>query len=293
MKKMRNSLDSKIFDTANVLLMLGIMFVTLYPFLYVASASLSNYGFVARGDVVFFPKGFTLEAYQMVFRDPFIWLGYWNTIRYTVAQTVVTLFFTAMMAYPLSKDRVLFKRAILLFVGFTLMFRPGMIPRFLVIKYLGLYDNFWALIAPGVVNAFYLFIMRTFFMTIPQDLDDAATIDGCGPLATLLRIVLPLSMPVMVTVGLFTAVNQWNAYFHALIFLASKSLYPLQIFLRNIVISGSAAALTEAGAAAGDVVVLETVKYATIIVAVLPIICVYPFVQKYFVRGALIGGVKG
>lgn len=291
--KIKKSLSSLIFDGLNVTLMLSLLVIMLYPFVYVGAASLSDSAFISNGDVVFFPKGFTIEGYKRVLSDHFVLLGYMNTIKYTVIQTIITLFFTALTAYPLSKSRLMWKRQVLMFIGFTMLFSGGLIPQFLVIKSLGMYNTMWAIIIPGAVNTFYLFIMRTFFEGIPMELDEAATLDGCTPFGVFIRIVLPLSKPVMVTVALFTAVSQWNSFFQALIYMTDKELYPLQIHLRNIVIAGSAASQTESSGDEKTLIIMETVKYATIMVAVLPIICVYPFIQKYFVQGAMIGGIKG
>jgi putative aldouronate transport system permease protein len=207
-----------------------------------------------------------------------------------VMQVLFTLTFTSLTAYPLSKQRLLWRKTILLFIGFTLLFNGGLIPTFLLIKKLGMLNTMWALVIPGAVNTMYLFIMRTFFEGIPEELEDAATMDGCNPFQVLLKIVLPLSVPVMVTIGLFTAVAQWNSFFNSLIYLTDKNMFPLQIHLRNVVISGSALFATRGDD--GDVVVLETIKYSTLMVATAPILLIYPFIQKYFVKGALIGSIK-
>lgn len=162
-----------------------------------------------------------------------------------------------------------------------------MIPTFLIVQRLGLLDTIWAIVLPSLISTWYLFIMRTFFEGLPEELEDAAAIDGCGSMQILVRIVLPLSLPVMVTIGLFTAVNQWNSFFSALIYLNDREMYPLQIMLRNILIAGTNVQ------GEGDLTHLETLKYAMIIIATLPILCVYPFIQKYFVQGTMIGGIKG
>ncbi|GIQ66426.1 hypothetical protein PACILC2_49940 [Paenibacillus cisolokensis] len=175
----------------------------------------------------------------------------------------------------------------LLMAAFTMLFSGGMIPTFLVVQRLGLLDTIWAIVLPSLISTWHLFIMRTFFEALPEELEDAATIDGCGTLQVLIRIVLPLSLPVLVTIGLYTAVNQWNAFFDALIYLNDRSMYPLQLMLRNILIAGSNIQ------GEGDTSYMETMKYAMIIIATLPILCVYPFVQKYFIQGSMIGGIKG
>ncbi|MBD2844090.1 carbohydrate ABC transporter permease [Paenibacillus sp. IB182496] len=286
---MKVSLSSRVFDTVNVLLMLALTAVTLYPIVYVAVASISNPGLVASGEVNLVPRGLTWIAYERVLELPQLWTSYWNTIRYTAVQTGLTLLITAMMAYPLAKHWLPGRRLILLLAAFTLLFNGGLIPTFLVVQQLGMINTIWAIVLPTLVNTWYLFVMRTFFEALPADLEDAATIDGCGSLGVLLRIVLPLSMPVMMTVGLFTAVQQWNSFFDALIFLNERAMYPLQILLRGIVIKDAASDTYVADSGT----FLVTIKYAVIMVATLPILCVYPFIQKYFVQGSMIGGIKG
>nr|WP_206765738.1 carbohydrate ABC transporter permease [Paenibacillus dendritiformis] len=269
------------------MLMVLLVIIMMYPMVYVFSASISDNALVASGEVLLFPKRVTLVAYERLIANPDLWISYWNTIRYTVVQVALTLIVTAAMAYPLSKKWLPGRRTILLLAAFTLLFSGGMIPTFLVVQKLGLLDTIWAIVLPSLISTWYLFIMRTFFEALPEELEDAATIDGCNSLQVLLRIVLPLSMPVMVTIGLFTAVNQWNAFFDALIYLNDRSMYPLQIMLRNILIAGTNVQ------GEGDMNHLETLKYAMIIIATLPILCVYPFIQKYFVQGSMIGGIKG
>ncbi|MFS0838295.1 carbohydrate ABC transporter permease [Paenibacillus sp. 1P03SA] len=285
--KIKASLGSKVFDTLNVVLMLLLVIVMIYPMVYVFSASISNKALVASGEVLLFPKQVTLVAYERLVTNPDLWISYWNTIRYTVLHVILTLIVTAAMAYPLSKKWLPGRRTILLLAAFTLLFSGGMIPTFLVVQKLGMLDTVWSIVLPSLVSTWYLFIMRTFFEALPEELEDAATIDGCSSFQVLLRIVLPLSMPVMATIGLFTAVNQWNAFFDALIYLNDRSMYPLQIMLRNILIAGTSVQ------GEGDLNHLETLKYAMIMIATLPILCVYPFIQKYFVQGSMIGGIKG
>ncbi|MEK8129151.1 carbohydrate ABC transporter permease [Paenibacillus filicis] len=285
--KIRESFASRLFDICNMLLMIVLMIVMVYPMVYVFSASISNNALVASGDVLLWPKDITPVAYEQLIYNPDLWISYWNTIRYTVVHVVLTLLVTSAMAYPLSKKWLPGRRPILLLAAFTLLFSGGMIPTFLIVQKLGMLNTIWAIVLPTLISTWYLFIMRTFFEALPEELEDAATIDGCGSFQVLLRIVLPLSMPVMATIGLFSAVNQWNAFFDALIYLNDRSLYPLQIMLRNILIAGTNVQ------GEGDLTHLETLKYAMIIIATLPILCVYPFIQKYFVQGTMIGGIKG
>jgi ABC-type sugar transport system, permease component len=285
--KVKESLASRIFDWANNVFMVILMVVMLYPMVYVFSASISNNALVARGDVLLWPKDITWIAYEQLIYNPDLWISYWNTIRYVAVYVLFTLAATSAMAYPLSKKWLPGRKAILLMAAFTLLFSGGMIPTFLVVRTLGLLDTMWAVILPSLISTWYLFIMRTFFEAMPEELEDAATIDGCGYMQVLIRIVVPLSAPVMATIGLFSAVNQWNSFFDAMIYLNDRKLYPLQIMLRNILIAGTNVQ------GEGDLTYLETLKYAMIVISTVPILCVYPFLQKYFVQGAMIGSIKG
>lgn len=285
--KIKQSAASRVFDACNYCIMVLLMIVMIYPLVYVFSASISDNALVSSGDVLLFPKKVTLIAYKQLAANSDLWISYWNTIRYTVVHVILTLITTAAMAYPLAKKWLPGRRWILMMAAFTLLFSGGMIPTFLVVQKLGMLNSIWAIVLPSMISTWYLFIMRTFFEALPEELEDAATIDGCSSLQVLLRVVMPLSMPVMATIGLFTAVNQWNAFFDALIYLNDRSMYPLQIMLRNILVAGT----TIQGE--GDMSLLQTMKYAIIMMATLPILCVYPFIQKYFVQGTMIGGIKG
>ncbi len=285
--KKQESFASKLFDVCNVLFMIVLIMVMAYPMVYVFSASISNNAMVASGAVLLWPKKITLIAYEQLIYNPDLWVSYWNTIRYTFLHTLLTLIATSAMAYPLAKRWLPGRRAILLMAAFTLLFSGGMIPTFLIVQKLGMLDTIWAIVLPSLISTWYLFIMRTFFEALPEELEDAAAIDGCGSMQILVRIVLPLSVPVMVTIGLFTAVNQWNSFFSALIYLNDREMYPLQIMMRNILIAGTNVQ------GEGDLTHLETLKYAMIMIGTLPILCVYPFIQKYFVQGTMIGGIKG
>lgn len=235
--KIKESFGSRLFDAVNIFLMIVLVIVMVYPLVYVFSASISDNAMVMSGRVVLWPKAVTLAAYERLVGNPDLWISYWNTIRYTAVQTFLSLAVTSAMAYPLAKRWLPGRRLILLLAAFTLMFGGGMIPTFLVVQKLGLLDTMWAIVLPTLVSTWYLFIMRTFFEALPEELEDAATMDGCGTMQVFLRIVLPLSLPVLVSIGLFTAVNQWNSFFDALLYLNDRSMYPLQIMLRNIIIA--------------------------------------------------------
>ncbi|MEF2247467.1 MULTISPECIES: carbohydrate ABC transporter permease [unclassified Paenibacillus] len=278
---------SRLFDVGNILFMLVLVVVMMYPLVYVFSASISNNALVASGAVLLFPKDITWIAYEQLVKRSELWISYWNTIRYAFVHMVFTLAATSAMAYPLAKRWLPGRRLILMLAAFTLLFSGGMIPTFLVVQKLGMLNTIWAIVLPTLISTWHLFIMRTFFEALPAELEDAAAIDGCGPMQILMRIVVPLSLPVFATISLFTVVNQWNAFFNALIYLSDRDMYPLQIMLRNILIAGQNVQ------GEGDMTHLETLKYAMIIIGTLPILCMYPFVQKYFVQGTMIGGIKG
>lgn len=289
----KTSVYSKAFDVFNILLMLGVMVITIYPFLYVASVSISDQYAVFANQVTFYPIGFDLTAYEHVFKDSRIWSGYGNTIKYAVLGTTINLIFTSLTAYALSKKSLTWRKPISIAIVFTMMFNGGMIPLYLIVKNLHLIDTFWAIILPGAISTWNLMVMRTFFEGIPESLAESAYLDGASEITVFLRIILPLSKPIFLTIGLFYAVQHWNSFFNALMFLNTPTKYPLQIILRNIIIGGEVAMKGGDVGEHRDVVVSLSIKTATIMVATLPILCIYPFVQKHFVKGAMIGSIKG
>ncbi|WP_284645993.1 carbohydrate ABC transporter permease [Paenibacillus silviterrae] len=284
----------KLFDAFNVLFMIALSVFTIYPFLYVLAASLSDPAWVVqtRG-LIWFPKGFTLEAYKLVFDNPSILTGYTNTIVYVVLGTALNILMTSLGAYALSRQSVMWKNPIMFLIVFTMFFNGGLIPTYLLVENIGLLDTRWALIIPSAMSAFNLIIMRTAFQAVPVSLEESAKLDGAGDFTVLFRIVLPLSMPVVAVMILFYGVAHWNGWFNALIYLRTRELYPLQLILREILITNSTDSMLT-GAAGGDKMSIgETIKYATIIVATVPILFLYPFLQKYFVKGVMIGAIKG
>ncbi len=292
--KIRQSRGELVFSAVNVLLMLGLIIMTLYPLLYVAFASFSDPAtlMTTRG-LLFGPLGFTLDAYQRVFDNPMILTGYRNTLFYVFGGTALNLIMTMLAAYALSRRNVMFRRPLTLMIVFTMFFSGGLIPTFLLVgRTLNLMDTPWALILPGAIHTVNLIIMRTAFEGIPYELEEAARMDGANDFTILFRIVIPLSMPVVAVMILFYAVGHWNAFFSAMVYLRTRELYPLQLILREILISNSTDVMT-AGVASGDVMPIgETIKYATIMVATVPILFVYPFLQRYFVKGVMIGAIK-
>lgn len=283
-----------LFDVVNTIIMLILVFVTLYPFLYIINVSLSSKLYVMQNAVSFWPKGFTLEWYKLVLEDSRIGLGYRNTIIYTVLGTSISLIVTSTGAYALSQPRMIFRKFFNLAIAFTMLFGGGMIPAFLVARAIGITDTIWAMVLPGCVNAWNLLIFRTFFGELPSELFDAGKIDGMNDARIFWNIVVPLSKPVYAAIGLFVAVGIWNNYSSSLIYLRDAKLMPLQAILRDLIVSGSLA--NEAAARSvtqhSDDFVIVSLKYATIIVSTLPILFVYPFLQKYFVKGTLVGSLK-
>ncbi|MGG4048843.1 carbohydrate ABC transporter permease [Paenibacillus favisporus] len=289
----KRSLGEWIFSGVNTCFMILLCFVTLYPFLYVLFASLSDPTEMARfRGMLLYPKGFNLEAYKAVMDNPMILTGYRNTIFYVAGGTAINLFMTTLGAYALSRRNVYFSNSIMFMIVITMVFNGGLIPTFLLVNSLGMLDTPWALLLPGAVSSFNLIIMRTAFQAVPVSLEESARIDGANDWTIMSRIIVPLSMPVIAVMILWYAVGHWNSYFSALIYLRDRELFPLQLVLREILISNSTDSMTTDAAASDRLDIGITIKYATIIISTLPILCLYPFLQKYFVHGVLIGALK-
>lgn len=275
--------------------MVVLIIVTLYPLLYAAFASISDPGRLAqhRG-LLFQPAGFSLAAYKLVFRNPMIAIGYRNTLFYVVAGTTINLIMTTLGAYALSRKNVMWKNPIMFLIVFTMFFSGGLIPTFLLVGVtLNMMDKPWALIIPPAINTWNLLIMKTGFEGVPVALEESARIDGANDFRILWNIVIPLSLPVVAVMILFYAVYHWNAFFNAMIYLRTRDLWPLQLVLRDILIANTQGEMTAGSYSGGDVEPIgETIKYATIMVATIPILTVYPFLQRYFVKGVMIGAIK-
>lgn len=273
--------------------------VTLYPVYFVVVASFSDPVYVNNGTFLIFPKGFTLKGYTEVFKDERIWTGYANTILYTVGGTVFGTIVTLLAGYALSRKDLPGRSIIMKLMVFTMYFSGGMIPFYLVVKGLGLLDTRISMIILGSLSVYNIIVVRSFMSSsIPDELFDAATIDGCGNGRFFMQIVVPLSKAVIAVIVLYIAVSKWNSYFNAMLFLSDSDKYPLQIFLRQILLAGEAMVnntetMQDMQAAAELRNMAMVVKYSVIVVATAPIICVYPFIQKYFVKGVMIGSVKG
>ncbi|WP_407056078.1 carbohydrate ABC transporter permease [Paenibacillus dendritiformis] len=272
-----------------------ILLIVLNPLVFVLSASISNPAAVSRGELWLFPKEITFVGYEKVFQNREILTGYGNTILYTVIGTSINLLMTILAAFPLSRTNLPGRNVIMFALVFTMFFSGGLIPSYLVVKKLGLLNSMWALVLPGAVSVYNIIIMRTFFRTsVPYEVQEAAMIDGCTTLQILYRIMLPLSMPIIAVMVLFYSVDHWNSYFSALIYLTDRDKFPLQLILREILIqnqmdkmAGGASALSE------QIMYGQAIKYAVVIVANLPVFLLYPFLQRYFVKGMTIGAIKG
>lgn len=265
----------------------------LFPFIHMAAVSLSSAEFVVGNRISIWPKGINFDAFAAVLSDKRILTGYKNTLIYVVLGTTLSLIVTTMGAYSLSRRNLVFGKTFMLMIVFTILFSGGMIPTYLTVRNYHLLDTIWAMVIPNLVTAFNLIIMRTFFQGIPRELEESGKIDGLSDAGILTRIVLPLSKPVLLTVMLFYAVQIWGNFFSALLYLRNADLYPLQVIIRNIVMMGVISDITVSSALGDKKVVLESLKYAVILVGTLPILLFYPFIQKHFIKGAMMGSVKG
>jgi putative aldouronate transport system permease protein len=290
------SFSQKVFDLFNVCLMILIMAVTLYPLLYVFFASLSTPEAIykSRG-ILLHPVGFTLGGYQLVFKNPSILSGFRATAVYVFLGTVINVFLTSLGAYALSRKGLKWGKPLLLLLVFTMYFSGGLIPLFLVVKGLGMINSIWAVLLPSAISTWNLLVMRTSFMAIPDSIEESAKMDGANDFTILFRIIVPLSLPIMAVMTLFYGVGQWNAWFYAAIFLRDRVLYPLQLILREILVLNverESVKLAMSGSMQA-VEMMMLIKYAVIIVTTVPILFIYPFLQRYFVKGVMVGSIKG
>jgi putative aldouronate transport system permease protein len=273
--------------------MILVVIATLYPFLYMLALSFSSNEAIVQGKVVLWPVGFTVYPYQRIIQQSMFWLGYKNTLIYTIGGTAIGLVMTTMCAYPLSKKHIMGRKFILKFLVFTMYFGGGLIPSYLLVKSLHMIDTVWSIIIPGAISTYNLLVMKTFFEGLPQSLEEAASIDGMNQFQILLKIVLPLSMPIMATIGLFIAVSHWNDWFGPLIYLNNDGLYPVTLFLRNVVMGSQMASKSgQMMDSSASQVLPQSLQAATVMLVTVPILCIYPFIQKYFVKGVMIGAIK-
>ena len=287
-----------IFETIVVIILAILTLIILYPLYFVVIASFSHAKLVVAGEVWWYPKGVTLENYMQCFTNGDLMLGYRNAFIILILGTATNLFLTILCAYPLSRHDLWGRNGIMIYCTIPMFFGGGLIPTYLMVtQTLGLKNSWWAVILVAGIATYNMIIMRTFFMTsIPFELQEAAQIDGCTPIGILLRIILPLSIPVICVIGLYYGVNHWNSYFSALVYLPDKNKWPLQLFLRQILVNNDISAVD--GGASSDEMArramrAETIKYSIVILASIPMLIIYPFVQRYFVKGVMIGSVKG
>ena len=288
--------NDAIFQTVVYILTVLICLITVYPLIYVVSASFSDPARILGGDVVLWPVDVTLNAYKRVFSSSDILTGYRNTVIYTFFGTIVNMFFTIICAYPLSLPDLKGKNGITIFITFTMVFGAGMIPEYLNIKSLGLLNNPLVLIIPGAISVTNMLIMRNYFInSVPAALREAADIDGASPLATMTRIVLPLSKSILIVIILYYMVGHWNSYFSAMMYLRDRKMQPLQVFLREILVLTQMGDLEEQSGIDDLSVYLlyASLKYAIIVVSAVPLLILYPMVQKFFERGIMMGSLKG
>ncbi|MDF2923696.1 MAG: carbohydrate transporter permease [Paenibacillaceae bacterium] len=294
----KESWGDRLFHGLNTLFLLLLVAVVLYPLIFIVSGSFSDPAYVNSGQMWLLPKGVTLEGYKLVFGNPDIWTGYRNSLLYTAGGVMINLSVTITCAYALSRKDLAGRNAFMFFILFTMFFSGGLIPSYLLVKSLGLVNSYWALVLPSAASVMNIVVSRTFFQsTIPRELEEAAEMDGCSNFRLFFQIVLPLSKPILAVMALFYGVGHWNQYFSALIYLSDRGKYPLQLFLREILVQQEMSEqMLPAGAdlelMSEKARVAELVKYAVMMIAALPLLCAYPFVQRFFVQGVMIGSIK-
>ena len=289
-------LGDKIFIILIYILLAAIMLVVFLPLVYIVSASFSDPQAVISNEVWFLPVRPTLRGYQAVFKNRNILTGFANSFYYMIVGTLVNIVMTVMCAYPLSRKEFTARNKVALIFVFTMYFSGGLIPTYMLVNSLGLVNTRWSMIIPSAMSTYNMIICRTYFVnSIPDELYEAGQLDGCTPFKYLLRVVVPLSKPILAVLVLYYGVTKWNSYFDAMIYLKSQTMVPLQIVLRDILILNQVdyTMISDASAIAAQRGLTDLLKYSTIVVASLPVLCIYPFVQKYFVKGVMIGAVKG
>jgi len=293
MKKTAVITGDKIFDFIIIIVLSLVLLIVLYPLYFIIIASFSDPLRVISGKVMFWPVDINLLGYQRIMNNAELWRGYLNTIIYTSVGLAFNMTLTTLGGFALSR-RIPGRNVMMLLITFTMYFSGGMIPNYLLIRSLGMLNTMWAMVLPGAISVFNLIVMRTFFSQFSVELMEAARIDGCSAFGTLCRIVLPLSGPVLSVIVLYYGVSHWNEFFKGILYLSNRTKYPLQLILRNILIQNRLDDSAIAGDAAANVLLLaESIKYGVIIVSSLPVMMLYPFLQKYFVKGAMIGAIKG
>lgn len=293
----RPSISSRIFDVFNVLFMAALILITIYPFLYVLFASFSDpMRLYSHRGLLLAPLGFSFRGYSLVLNYDAIWNGYAVTIFLATVGTAVNLFASLIFAYVLSKRKMMLHGFFTFAAVFTMYFNGGMVPTYLIVKELGLLDSLWSLILPGLISTYNVIILRTALNGVPDEMGESASLDGANELTILVRILIPLIMPTIAAISLFIMVGHWNSWTGALLYIKDSKKYPLQMVLRAILIANDSSATVGSGAShttGEDTATRMLLKYSTVIVSILPVICVYPFLQKYFTKGVMIGALKG
>ena len=293
-RQIQASQSDRVFYAINTLLLLITFLIVAYPIYFVIIASVSNPLAVNSGQVILAPVGFTLNGYEKILAFSRIWLGYRNTIFYVILGTAIAVVLTVSLAYPLSRKDFRMRNPLMAMVAFTMFFGGGMIPTYLVINQMNLLNTIWAVVLPGAITAQHVIIVRTFFQSIPSEMVEAAAIDGATNFKVFLKIILPLSKAVVAVIVLYVASSLWNGYFGRMIYLTDQNLYPLQLFLRQILLQNDMQGVDiSAAAVAEQQETAQLIKYGVIIVSTVPMMILYPFVQKYFVKGVMIGSIKG
>ncbi|MEV3939202.1 carbohydrate ABC transporter permease [Glycomyces sp. NPDC049804] len=288
----RESAGYRVFRVVNAIALVLVCAVTLYPFVNLVAKAFSSEGYIAAGEVNLVPRGFNLETFRVVLGDELFWTNYGNTLIYTVVGTVIAMAITSTYAYALSKPHLKGRSFFVGIAVFTMFFGGGLIPNYiLVANYLGWRNSIWAVVVPGALSVFNLLVMKAFFENFPTELEEAAAIDGLSTYGVFFRIVLPLSKAVLATMTLFYAVGLWNAWFAAFLYMDDKSLFPVTVYLRNLIAAATGA--PEAADGGEAVQVASNIQAVTMLLTVLPIVCLYPFIQRYFVSGVMLGSVKG
>ncbi|MEU1850802.1 carbohydrate ABC transporter permease [Streptomyces sp. NPDC019990] len=288
----RPSRSHRVFQRVNGLILTLVVLVTLYPFVNILARSFSGERQIRAGEVTLLPKGFNLTTYEIVFQDSMFWRNYGNTVLYTVVATAVAMVLTTCYAYVLSKKNLKGRGALIGVAVFTMFFTGGLIPNYILVTSLGLKNSVWAIALPNAISVFNLLVMKAFFENLPTELEEAAQIDGLSTYGTLLRIVLPLSKAVVATMVLFYSVSFWNSWFSAFLYMDRTDLMPVTVYLRNLIQGATGGGNAGAGAEQLSQVGAN-IQSVTIVLTALPILCVYPFVQRYFVSGVMLGAVKG
>lgn len=289
----RDTRGYRIFRMVNAVILTAVVVVTLYPFVNIVARSLSDEAYIIAGKVNLVPRGFNADTYKLVMSDSAFWTNYRNTVVYTLVATLISIVLTTCYAYVLSKKHLKGRNALVGIAVFTMFFSGGLIPNYVLITSLGLKNTIWAIVLPNAINVFNLLVMKAFFESLPVELEEAAAVDGLNTYGILLRIVLPLSKALIATMVLFYAVAFWNSWFSAFLYLDQQDLWPVTIYLRNLIAGATGAENVGAIAEADEVQAEATLKAVTIVLTTLPILLVYPFVQRYFVSGVMLGAVKG